>query len=211
MFNKDIVPVRHLNRIKKALMIEAFLEDVFANEIKDLNILDVGCGNGQIANYFAQKNNCSGVDIQKQFLDKDCNFTFQQITNEILPFKDNSFDIVLSHHVIEHVENQHLHLTELSRVINENGIIYLACPNKSSIFMKGHIGNNKVLKHKELINLLQELHFSYEEFYTRFLSTPSKYHCPLLLGEIIPSSIIKLFLPWYPSQCYLLNKIILSR
>ncbi|MCJ8320899.1 MAG: methyltransferase domain-containing protein [Colwellia sp.] len=206
MFNKKIIPVRHLNRTRKALMIEAFLEDVFQNKIKSLKILDVGCGNGQIANYFAQKNDCYGVDIQKQFLDKNCNFTFQQITNEILPFKDNTFDVVLSHHVIEHVENQQLHLTELSRVINQNGIIYLACPNKSSAFMKGHIGNDKVLRYKELINLLQELNFSYVEFYTRFLSNPSKYHCPLYLGKIIPSSIISLFKPWYPSQCYLLKK-----
>lgn len=45
-----------------------------------------------------------------------------------LPFEDNSFDIILSNHVIEHIENEEAFLFELKRVLKDSGSIILTAP-----------------------------------------------------------------------------------
>jgi len=47
-----------------------------------------------------------------------------------LPFKDNSFDIVLCTEVIEHVNNQKKVISEIFRVLKKNGYLILTTPNK---------------------------------------------------------------------------------
>jgi 2-polyprenyl-3-methyl-5-hydroxy-6-metoxy-1,4-benzoquinol methylase len=47
-----------------------------------------------------------------------------------LPFPDEYFDVVVSNHVIEHVSDQQLHLSEIARVLKPNGVVYLATPNR---------------------------------------------------------------------------------
>ena len=90
------------NRIEKANKIITILEESLRKPIKDLTILDIGTGNGEIANYIAGKNNhVYSVDVQKLVDDKKCSFQFIQVKDERLPFADNFFDIVISNHVIE--------------------------------------------------------------------------------------------------------------
>lgn len=45
-----------------------------------------------------------------------------------LPFKDNSFDVVLSLAVLEHVKNPWIHANEMIRVLKPGGIIYADVP-----------------------------------------------------------------------------------
>ncbi len=49
--------------------------------------------------------------------------------NENLPYKDNSFDVIFSQYVLEHVNNKDISLSEIKRVIKPNGIILLVVPN----------------------------------------------------------------------------------
>lgn len=48
------------------------------------------------------------------------------ITN--LPFEDKYFDLILSSHVIEHIENEQKVLEEFNRVLKDDGIIFLSFP-----------------------------------------------------------------------------------
>lgn len=50
----------------------------------------------------------------------------EDVTN--LSFPDNSFDIVLSNHVMEHIEDENRFLSELLRVLKPGGVIYLTFP-----------------------------------------------------------------------------------
>jgi len=202
---KDKGPVKHLNRNRKALMIQAILEDHLDTEIINFKILDVGTGNAQIIKHFSNNNECFAVDTQQptSLCDK---VNFSLVTSEKLPFNDQEFDIVISHHVIEHVENQGVHLSEISRVMREDSITYIACPNKGSPLMKGHIGNDLVPTAKTLREMLVASGFNLTEYYTAFLSNPSKFYCDISLGRYFPSWFIRLFMRWYPSQCYLLRK-----
>lgn len=100
------------------------------------NLLEVGTGSGGIAYYFANSGsrqwNVSAVDVVDSRQLKD-GYQFQLIDGCLLPFADESFDVVISNHVIEHVgdaPNQLLHLCELKRVLKPGGRGYLAVPNR---------------------------------------------------------------------------------
>lgn len=45
-----------------------------------------------------------------------------------LPFEDESFDVILSNHVLEHIENEKKCLQEFNRVLKSNGKIFLTVP-----------------------------------------------------------------------------------
>lgn len=62
---------------------------------------------------------------------------FVQGTGERLPFEDQAFDVVVCHHVIEHVRSVPATLRELVRVTREGGRILLAFPNYAFPF-EGH-------------------------------------------------------------------------
>ncbi|GAB4521608.1 MAG: hypothetical protein Fur0018_02200 [Anaerolineales bacterium] len=75
---------------------------------------------------------------------------------EGLPFPDAHFDLILSHEVIEHVQNDHQAIAEMVRTLKPGGRIVLFCPNRGypfethGIYWRGqyHFGN------KPLVNYL---------------------------------------------------------
>ena len=198
-------PVHHLNRSSKARMIEAFFIKALGVPVAGMRILDIGCGNGQIGNHFAQNNDVVGVDIEDRTGGMGLAFKYLLIQDENLPLDDATFDLIISHHVIEHVNDQSRHLDEIRRALKPSGTAYIGCPNKDSPFMAGHIGNDSVLNAKEAEALFRLAGFTWQEMYTDFLSKPDTFFCDLKLGKYFPSFCIKLFKKWYPSHCYLLK------
>ena len=105
-----------------------------------LRILDIGTGAGVCADYFSNKvvgpkGFVAAVDRTDQRIAKG-NYHFQTIEGGELPFADNSFNVVISNHVIEHVggfNEKLLHLREISRVLKPGGNLYLAFPNRYSV------------------------------------------------------------------------------
>jgi SAM-dependent methyltransferase len=53
---------------------------------------------------------------------------------EMLPFPRESFDLILSHEVLEHVNNDRTALEEMVRVLRPGGRIVLFCPNRGYPF-----------------------------------------------------------------------------
>ena len=53
-----------------------------------------------------------------------------QSPGEALPFADDSFDLVLSHEVIEHVADDRASVAEMVRVLEAPGRLVLFCPNR---------------------------------------------------------------------------------
>ncbi|MBL7036665.1 methyltransferase domain-containing protein [Candidatus Microgenomates bacterium] len=100
-------------------------------------ILDLGCGDGTRLNYLSRKNNkCYGVDISKKAISLSkkkypkCDFTASNL--EKLSFKDNSFDLVYSAFVLEHLKNPQKMLKEATRVLEPSGVLILMAPNFGS-------------------------------------------------------------------------------
>jgi ubiquinone/menaquinone biosynthesis C-methylase UbiE len=117
-------------RLEKAKKIESVLMDFLSQGITNKKILDIGTGNGEIAEHFSGENVVYSVDIQDQRINTDSGVIFARVNSEILPFSDNFFDIVISNHVIEHISNPKLHLQEIKRVLIMKGVCYLATPNR---------------------------------------------------------------------------------
>ena len=123
--------VNVLGRVQKAKKISAVIEDYIGVKTVNLKILDIGVGNGEIAQYLAEiGNEVYGVDLQDILNIKNRLFHFTQVVDECLPFKDDYFDIVISNHVVEHTSNPKLHIKEIKRVMRGGGICYFATPNR---------------------------------------------------------------------------------
>lgn len=101
-----------------------------------LRMLEVGTGSGGIAHYFGThpRLDCAvdSVDVVDSRLETE-GYRYHQVEDVTLPFADDTFDIILSNHVIEHVGEhaaQLAHLAELKRVMKPDGRGYLAVPNR---------------------------------------------------------------------------------
>lgn len=122
------------SRRLKGLKIERLLD--MRSRLKPMRLLEVGTGSGGIAHYFGTHPSLQcevdAVDVHDNRLIID-GYRYHQVTDTQLPFSDESFDVVLSNHVIEHVGDesaQHAHLAELKRVLRNDGVGYLAVPNR---------------------------------------------------------------------------------
>lgn len=200
-------PVVHLSRIEKARMIEAVLSDYIASEVAGLSILDIGCGNGDISNYFQQRNHQYAVDIVDQRKAENHTFDFTRVDSELIPFEDQFFDVVISHHVIEHVDDQKLHLKEIYRVLKPDGVAYLATPNKSSPVMEGHVGNDQVLEWHAMRPFFEQQQFEVEEYSCKLLQDPAKFYAEIRYARLIPLFVLKLLRRLFPSHVFMLRKL----
>ncbi|HEY8586607.1 MAG TPA: class I SAM-dependent methyltransferase [Rhodanobacter sp.] len=118
----------------KGLKIERLLD--LANRHQPMRMLEVGTGSGGIAHYFGThptlRCDVDAVDVHDNRL-VTAGYRYHQVRDTQLPFADESFDVVLTNHVIEHVGDeraQHAHLAELHRVLRPDGVGYLAVPNR---------------------------------------------------------------------------------
>jgi len=99
-------------------------------------VLDAGCGGGGMPLSFAEEARfVVGIDLVDRFREAGTrlarerslsNLAFLQANGLALPFRDASFDSVLSHAVIEHVSDATAYLRECSRVLAPNGWLYLS-------------------------------------------------------------------------------------
>ena len=161
----------------KAKKIEKLLNLKSEQEYK---LLEVGTGSGGIASYFAnhpeKKIKVKAVDVIDNRLVRD-GFDFQLVDDINLPFHDETFDIVITNHVIEHVglyDEQINHLKELSRVLKKGGKGYLAVPNRWMLFEP----------HYNLI-FLSWLPKKYRSAYLKYKGKGAFYDCePLEMHEI---------------------------
>lgn len=102
------------------------IQNIISTELKgkaDLNVIDVGCGNKPYYPFFAS--------IAKRYLGVDI-IRYEKVdviaAAESLPFRDATFDLVVSITVLEHVNDPQRVISEIHRVLKKNGNIILSTP-----------------------------------------------------------------------------------
>lgn len=100
--------------------------------------LDVGCGWGLFSYILSKRGTTIGVDIQKSFAknlsnsDKSPNFVVADIN--ALPFKSQSFDMIVCASVLEHLINIEACILELRDLLKKNGTLIAAYPVETRLF-----------------------------------------------------------------------------
>lgn len=130
-------------------------------------ILDIGCSTGYLAHFLKNNgNNVSGID----FLDKAVLIAKQNkidayvcdIENEKLPFKDNSFDLVIFSEVIEHLVDPDIALKKIYQVLKNNGLLIVSTPNIAYIQYRFELLFGKLPDFCEFRNRFFERHYNFQ-------------------------------------------------
>jgi ubiquinone/menaquinone biosynthesis C-methylase UbiE len=103
----------------------------FLPGLTNKKILDVGCGLGMMMEYFsAQGNDVVGIDIAPRVVQNSGRrgLTVIEADARNIPFVDESFDLVYSLGVIEHVEETKHALKEQVRTCKPGGIVVAVVP-----------------------------------------------------------------------------------
>jgi len=102
---------------------------------RELTILDFGCGWGHYTFELSQNNNnVTGIDLIQNEIDI-CQMVWKEndnlkfLASDINQIESKSYDAVLSAQVIEHVHNVGNYLSEISRVLVDNGYLVISLPN----------------------------------------------------------------------------------
>ncbi|MFN3742226.1 MAG: class I SAM-dependent methyltransferase [Anaerolineales bacterium] len=100
-------------------------------------VLENGCGIGLYAERLAQ---AGGQVIGLEYDFERASQAHQRVlrivnaAGEALPFAEASFDLILSHEVIEHVRDDRQAVGEMLRVLRPGGRLVLFCPNRGYPF-----------------------------------------------------------------------------
>ena len=102
----------------------------FIEEIDGNSVLDVGAGEGTMS-YWMQKSGkkVSACDIRPElFVLKNIECRKVDLNSKI-PYKSDTFDIVLAEEVYEHLYNHRTFLDEIHRILKKGGYFILTTPN----------------------------------------------------------------------------------
>ena len=225
-----------LDAQSRVLKARKIIEVVGRDRIADARVLDIGTGAGVMASELAKfAREVTGVDVRDQRTTFD-GYRFVQVEGTTLPFDDRSFDVVLSNHVIEHVgerDDQLRHLREASRVLADDGVCYLAVPNKWVLLEphfrlpflswiprslrdpyvrlagKGDFYDCNLPTRGVLERLFAAAGFSHRELTIDAMRAMDRIESPTgLTGSILraPDGLLRLLLPVVPTMIYLLAK-----
>jgi len=115
-------------------------------------VLENGCGVGM---YLEQLGNIAQFAIGLEYDLERAKLAYSRFSivvnaaGEYLPFEENFFDLILSHEVLEHVQDDRKAVTEIVRVLKPGGRLVLFVPNRGypfethGIYWRGtyHFGN----------------------------------------------------------------------
>lgn len=115
------------------------------DNIKNKNVLDLGCGSGRFTIALAKlgTKSCTGIDLgieglnigkslSKQMKLKNIKFKKGNVLN--LPFKDKTFDFIFCKGVLHHTGNTYKGLEELLRVLKPKSKAFIYLYGKGGIF-----------------------------------------------------------------------------
>ncbi|MFX1390891.1 MAG: class I SAM-dependent methyltransferase [Promethearchaeota archaeon] len=126
------------------------------------NGVDLGSSGNSILSFLEQINHKSYFDIAslplKQYIN---NIKWHPLCGDLrnLPYRDSSFDFVSALDVLEHIEDDKLAISEISRILKKNGIVIITVPHSMRFYTKQDklIGHYRRYELKQIISLFEDL------------------------------------------------------
>jgi len=109
------------------------VNDYFLNRALELcpagKILDVGCGTGRMLRNVQGDYEKYGLDISERLIEQakqqDSNSRYDVGNSNTLPYDSDSFDLVMCHSVLHHLEDPSKTIDEIVRVAKPEGAIFV--------------------------------------------------------------------------------------
>ena len=136
-------PLHKFNPIRisyiKENIIKTFKLNYNATPLKDIKILDVGCGGGLLSEPMCRLGaKVTGIDASDKNIkvaklhSKKNNLKIEYLCSSPEKFKaEKKFDVILNMEIVEHVENVNFFLKSCSKLLKKNGIMFVATLNKT--------------------------------------------------------------------------------
>lgn len=94
-------------------------------------VLNVGAATGETSTWLSSYGKVTSVEYEKEccdFVKQKLNLDFIPASVTELPFAENKFELVTAFDVIEHVEDHHMAIAEMTRVCKPGGVIAITVP-----------------------------------------------------------------------------------
>jgi len=144
----------------------------YINQSDPIRILDVGCGSNSpsITKRYFPNAHYTGIDIDKTYNNSQYDI---ECIDEFIPMdlndfdeqklQDNTYDVIILSHIIEHLPNGELVIIELLKKLKKGGYLYIEFPSEKSLFLPSMQGtlnffddptHCRIYSIKEICNLI---------------------------------------------------------
>ena len=141
--NGKFKPLHKFNPIRISYIKENIIKTFKLNQkkspLKNIKVLDIGCGGGLLAEPMCRlgakvtaiEASEKNINVAKLHAKKN-NLKINYICTSPEKLKnDNKFDVILNMEIVEHVEDINFFLRSCSKILKKNGIMFVATLNKS--------------------------------------------------------------------------------
>ncbi|MDI6903824.1 MAG: class I SAM-dependent methyltransferase [Methanocellales archaeon] len=212
MYEKEFYAKERNFACKTGLEFDLFIEHldrILAGKPKNIKILDIGTGSGDILRILKNKgyNNLYGIEIIPEFIKKAEKFG-KIIEHDIetdLPFEDDEFGVIITKDLLEHVYNVDNLICEISRVLQKDGI-YIQFTLNMMYFMRrfnflfGKIDENFPSHHKGHVRWVS--HKILEKYLSKYFTIEK-----ITLGRIARLPIFSAYPNIFDRFCFFICKL----
>lgn len=109
--------------------------DLLASSLlKDQKILEIGSGDGYIANVLKEKYGLKVIasDLEPRYPQYT---EVKVVDGHSTLFQDKEYDVIISIHVLEHINDIDIAMKEFSRLLKDDGIMYHLVPSRATMLL----------------------------------------------------------------------------
>ena len=106
-------------------------------------VFDLGCSNGTVS-YFLKKSGGKWIhadmDFENLITSKELFLhNIFQISEDSIPIKNESFDVVVALDILEHIEDDKKTMQEIYRILKPSGTVIISTPIDGHFFILNHL------------------------------------------------------------------------
>jgi SAM-dependent methyltransferase len=113
---------------------DSMFREVISDRLSpDSIVLDLGAGAGIVEqmNFKKHVNRVCGVDLDPRVVSNPFLHEGKVGSGEEIPYADNTFDVVFSDNVLEHLDDPKSVFVEITRVLKPGGVFFFKTPNRA--------------------------------------------------------------------------------